>query len=260
MVNASGRLADGDYSARVEGSTGMLTPVANSFNRMAERLEKADDDRRRLLADLGHELGTPLSVIRGNVEALIDGVHPTDPAHLSALLEEVETMERLLEDLRTLSLSEAGRLELHKEPTDPSALVSEVVSAFAASADQQLIDLSATSLANVEECQIDPVRVRQILSNLVANALANTPSGGAVTVMVDVLESGGTKWSVADNGRGMEVEQLAHVFERFVKGADSKGSGLGLTIARDLVEAHGGHIEASSQPGKGTTVFFSLPG
>ncbi len=259
LVNATGRLADGDYSTRVEGFTGPLTPVAASFNRMAQRLERAEERRRGLLADLGHELRTPLAVIKGNIEALIDGVHASEPERFAGLLEEVEVMERLLDDLQTLSISEAGRLTLHREPTDPVVEIDEIITSLSAKAESLGVQLLSEAPEPVPVCNLDPVRIRQVLSNLISNALTNTPSGGSVRLSVAPAEQGGTRWSVSDTGRGIAADQLPHIFDRFVKGADSRGSGLGLTIARDLVEAHGGRIEITSRLGEGTTVSFVIP-
>ncbi len=259
LINAIGRLADGDYRARVEPiGPPSLRGVGESFNRMAERLEREDERRRRLLADLGHELRTPLTVIRGGVEALLDGVHPPDREHLAPLLEEAVVMERLLEDLRTMSEAEAGRLELHREPTDLAELAAETVAAYRPAAEAAGVAVEVAAPADLPLAELDPVRIREVLANLVVNALRYMPDGGRLTVRLAATPDQ-VSVAVADTGAGIPPERLPHVFDRFVKSDDSAGSGLGLTIARDLVKAHSGAIRAVSEPGHGTVISFELP-
>jgi signal transduction histidine kinase len=260
LIGAAGALADGDYTARVEptGSSSMRAAIA-SFNDMARRLETADEQRRRLLADLGHELKTPLTVIRGEIEAMLDGVHEIDVDHLKLLMNEVEVMERLLEDLRTLSLIDAGRLELYTEPTDLIALVDDVADGYRRRAGEVGVTITVEVDGNVPELLLDPVRIREVLTNLAVNALRAMPEGGRLQFRVRATGRGATV-AVADTGIGIEQPELDHVFDRFHKGSRSRGSGLGLTISRDLVHAHGGTIELESEPGVGTTVRIELPG
>jgi two-component system sensor histidine kinase BaeS len=259
LISAAGRLADGDYSARVT-PTGASSSrrVMNSFNEMARRLEDADEQRRRLLADLGHELRTPLTVIRGEMEAIVDGVHDADPEHMEILLEEVAVMERLLEDLRTLSMAEAGSLALHPESTDLVTLVKEAVESHRRTAEAQAVAIIVDGAIDVREVLVDPVRIREVVSNLVVNSLRAMPEGGALKIRVQV-EAKEAVIRVVDTGVGIAADDLEPVFERFHKGSSSAGSGLGLTISRDLVEAHGGSISISSDVGLGTTVEMRLP-
>jgi two-component system sensor histidine kinase BaeS len=259
LISAAGRLADGDYSARV-APTGASSSrrVMNSFNEMARRLEDADEQRRRLLADLGHELRTPLTVIRGEMEAIVDGVHDPDPEHMELLLEEVAVMERLLEDLRTLSMAEAGSLALHPEPTDLVALVTEATESHRRTAEAQAVAIVVDGAIEVGEVFVDPVRIREVVSNLVVNSLRAMPGGGALMIRVQ-LEAKEAVIRVTDTGIGIATDDLEPVFERFHKGSSSAGSGLGLTISRDLVEAHGGSISIASDVGTGTTVEVRLP-
>jgi signal transduction histidine kinase len=258
LIDAAGRLADGDYSVRVAPSgSGSSRRVVRSFNDMARRLEEADEQRRRLLADLGHELRTPLTVVRGELEAIVDGVHDADPDHLEALLDEVAVMERLLEDLRTLSMAEAGALELHVEPIDLATLVTDTVESHRRTSEARGVALSVDAV-DVGEMLIDPVRIREVISNLVVNALRAMPEGGGLRVTVG-LDGDQAVIRIRDTGSGIEPDDLDRVFERFAKGSTSAGSGLGLTISRDLVEAHGGLITISSEPGIGTTVEVRLP-
>lgn len=259
LIEAAGALADGDYSARVTptGSRAMRRVVA-SFNDMAERLETADEQRRRLLADLSHELRTPLTVVRGELEAMLDGVHEPDAGRLEMLMGEVAVLERLLEDLRTLSLLEAGRLELHPEPTDVNALVEDVATAHRRQASDMDVDVDVDLDPAVGELVIDPVRVREVLSNLTVNALRAMPEGGTLRLATAATD-GAHRIEVADTGIGIAPDELERVFDRFHKGSTSRGSGLGLTISRDLVQAHGGEIFIDSKLGEGTVVVVTLP-
>jgi two-component system, OmpR family, sensor histidine kinase BaeS len=262
VMEGVARVADGDLSARVEPrGGGDDRRLAQAFNRMAERLETDESRRRDLLADLAHELRTPLAVIRGNVEAMLDGLYPTDPAHLQTVLDEADVLGRLLEDLRTLSTAEAGALVLHIEPVDPGALVEEAVAAFRVQAGEAKVELRTDVAAALPAIEVDPVRIGEVLANLLQNALRHTPAGGTVTVAAARSTSEGAPavtLSVIDDGPGIPAELLPHVFERFVRSADSGGSGLGLAIARSLVEAHGGAI-AAPPPGRGgTTITVTL--
>ena len=263
ILEAAGRVEAGDYSARVAEPDRAARPVRDlvaGFNAMAARLEASERQRRTLLADVSHELRTPLAVVQGNVEAILDGVHPADAEHLGAILEETRVLGRLVDDVRTLALSDAGRLPLHPEPTDLGVLVSETVAAFAAKASAGGVELSSDVGTDIPLLDVDPVRIREVVANLVANALRHTPPGGRVTV---IAASGGDGRSVEvvvrDTGSGIDPALLPHVFDRFAKSADSRGSGLGLAIARGLVEAHGGTIAVESRPGEGSTFRFSLP-
>jgi signal transduction histidine kinase len=260
VMEAADRVAAGDYSVRVEArGTGEVRRLVESFNEMAARLQTDEDQRRHLLADVAHELRTPLAVVRGNLEALLDGVYPRDDAHLESLLDETAHMTRLLDDLRTLSLAEAGTLRLHREPADFGGLIDDVVAAFAARASAGGVALIGTA-APVSDLDVDPVRIREVLENLVGNALRYTPEGGSIRIEAAPMPGGNAvAVTVADTGTGIAPEDLPHVFERFAKSADSGGSGLGLAIAKRLVEAHGGEIRAESTPGHGTTMRFTLP-
>ena len=212
---------------------------------MADRLEAEDERRRRLLADLGHELRTPLTVIRGEIEAVIDAVHP--PTNLVNVVDEVELMERMLEDLRTLALAEAGGLELVMETTDLGELVSDVAASFTSVSQAQDVTVRI-DVDRAADADVDPHRAHQVVGNLIANALAQMRDGGVLDVVVD-----GTTITFADTGPGLPSDADV-VFERFAKASDSTGSGLGLSIARDLVEAHGGAITAANRP-EGGAVF-----
>ena len=260
LARASERLADGETGVRVRSrGPRPVRGLTTSFNTMAERLDRSRTDRQALLADVTHELRTPLTVIAGGIEAMLDGVHPIDEDHLAPLLAETATMDRLLDDLRTLSLAQAGALPLHREVVDVAALAREVVAAHRPRAAAGGVTLDATGDAALE-ASVDPVRVREILGNLVGNALRHTPAGGRVTVDVGT-DDAELLLTVADTGEGIAPADLDRVFDRFHRRADSGGSGLGLAIVRDLAGAHGGSVAAASDgvPGHGATFVVRLP-
>ncbi len=259
LVAAAERVEAGDYSGRLaERGPREIRSVTRAFNAMNARLEESDDQRRRLLADLSHELRTPLSVIQGNLEGLIDGVYPADAVHLAPILEETHLLERLIEDLRTLALAEAGRLRLRREPTDLGALLHDIAAAFAARADAAGVELAVEVSGDLGAIELDPARIHEVVANLLTNALRHTRRAGRVDITARG-DGDGASVSVRDTGSGIAPEALPHVFERFYRAADSGGSGLGLPIARSLVVAHGGEMSASSAEGGGTTIVFSVP-
>ncbi len=259
-MEAADRVAAGDYEARVgENGPLPLRALARSFNTMTERLQAHDRLRRDLMADVAHELRTPLTVIEGKLEGLLDGVYPREDSQLQELVEETHVLSRLVEDLRTLALSESGALKLEREPTDVAELTEEVVRAFAAEAAVNRVSLEVDVALDPPTLDVDPVRIREVIGNLLSNGLRHTPAGGRVTVRVLAAPAGGVSIEVNDTGAGMSSEEAAHAFDRFYKGAQSRGSGLGLSIARSLVAAHGGEVHASSVPGRGTTIAFTMP-
>jgi signal transduction histidine kinase len=258
VMEAADRVAGGDYGVRVETrAKGEVGRLVQSFNAMTLRLQANEVQRRNLLADIAHELRTPLTVVRGTVEGMLDGVYPRDDERLGVVLEETAVMARLLDDLRTLSLADAGALPLHREMTDVVELVDDVVAGHQPRAEAAGIDLRAVT-EPVPPADIDPVRIRQVLDNLLANAISHTPRGGAARVGARPCGDR-VVLAVRDTGSGIPPDDLARVFDRFWKAADSGGTGLGLAIARGLVEAHGGTIKAESQPGRGTTMTVTLP-
>ena len=253
LIDAAGRIEAGDYSARVaESGPSELRSVARAFNAMSARLKTTDEQRRSFLADVAHELRTPLSVIRGQTEAITDGVYPGDAAHLAPILDATQSLDRLVEDLRTLVLTDAGNLVLRKEPTDLGVLAGDAVESFKAQADAAGVTVSADIADQPMTVEVDPARIRGVLGNLLSNAIRHTPAGGSVTVAVSA-SGDEVVTTVTDTGEGIPPELLPRVFERFVKGASSPGSGLGLAIAHDLVTAHGGRLDIESVVGSGTT-------
>jgi signal transduction histidine kinase len=263
LFNASERVANGDYSVRVqEKGPPEVHSLTRSFNSMAERLQVSDQQRRNMLADISHELRTPITVIQGTVEGMLDGVYPADEARLKSIIEETQILSRLVEDLRTLALAESGALRLKREPTNLAGLIRDSVSGFEAQAKEKDIQIEL-ALAEGEDASVDPQRIREVLTNLLSNALRYTPRGG--NIKVNLTEAGlGTERnvtiSIADSGPGIESVLLPHVFDRFYKSSDSGGMGLGLSIAKYLVEAHSGKIRAESEVGQGTKIIFSFPG
>ncbi|HEY3569548.1 MAG TPA: HAMP domain-containing sensor histidine kinase [Thermoanaerobaculia bacterium] len=222
-----------------------------AIRRVGGAFAEQDRLRRQLMADVAHELRTPLAILQGRIEGLLDGVYPRDESHLGELLEETRHLSRLVEDLGTLAHAEAGALELRKETVDLGDLIRDVV----ASLPRPVVVVAPTDLPAVEA---DPVRIRQVLLNLLSNALRHTPEAGKISIEVQPRPRQ-ILLRVRDNGSGVAPEDLPRVFERFQKGTGSGGSGLGLAIARKLVLAHGGDIGIESAPGKGTEVTVSLP-
>jgi signal transduction histidine kinase len=259
VIDAVGRVADGDLSARVaERGPSDARSLARAFNAMTSRLERSEEQRRKMLADVSHELRTPLSVVQGNLEALVDGVHPADESHLLAILDETKVLSRLVEDLRTLSLAESGALALHREAIDVGVLVRETVESFASQAEPGGVQLEAQVPNGLPQIDADPVRAREILANLIANAIRYTPRGGRVSVDARA-EDASVAIEVRDTGAGIAPDKVDRIFDRFYKSAESRGAGLGLAIAKQLVEAHGGKITATSVLGEGTLIRFNLP-
>jgi two-component system OmpR family sensor kinase/two-component system sensor histidine kinase BaeS len=269
-MKAADALAEGDLSARVEvDSHGQFGRFTRSFNRMASALETADRQRRELLADVAHELRTPLTVIQGNLEGLRDGVYEATPEHLDLVLDETRKLSHLVDDLRLLTLAEAGQLPLDLQVLDVVQLLADVRDTFAVQAGEAGITLAMDEVGTLPPLVADPQRLGQVLGNLVTNALRHTPSGGEITLGAETDDAEASPryvrlW-VADTGEGIPAEDLPRIFDRFWRGDPARtrepgaGSGLGLAIAKSLVEAQGGRIWAESQVEQGTVVSCVLP-
>ncbi len=264
VMAAAESVAAGDLSVRVPvRGPREFARVAEAFNRMAAGLQLADQQRRNLTADVAHELRTPLQIIQGNLEGILDGIYQATPEHIEATLEEAQLLARLVEDLRMLSQAEAGQLTLVREPVAVSDLLADVSTSFSGQAEVNGVDLVVESPEYLW-VQGDAGRLEQVLNNLVTNALRHTPAGGRIVLRA---ERGGlgVQISVEDTGVGIAVEDLPFVFDRFWRGDRSRkhsegtGSGLGLAIARQLVQAHGGRIRVTSTIGKGSTFVVELP-
>jgi signal transduction histidine kinase len=262
LLNASNRVAEGDYSVRVE-EKGLpeMRSLTEAFNSMTEKLDANDKQRRNMLADISHELRSPITIMQGNLEGIIDGIYPAEVERLKSLYDETQILSRLVDDLRILALAESGSLQLKREPTDVCLLVREVVSAFKSQAEEKGIRFNL-ELGAVDPVDIDATRIIEVLRNLLANALRYTPDQGEVKVGASESTSGGYGGVIVfvqDRGAGIESADLSRIFDRFYKTSDSGGMGLGLSIAKYLVEAHGGRIWAESRVGQGTKISFLLP-
>jgi signal transduction histidine kinase len=266
VVSAAGRVADGDYGVRLrERGPRSLRSVARAFNGMTAQLQAQDEQRRNLMADIAHELRTPLTVMQGQLEGILDGVYPRDDERLNEVLDQARLLSRLVEDLRTLAHAERGTLALAKEPIDLDALAEDTAASFAADAAAKHVAVRVAHGAGGDGApagdaavNADPIRIREVLINLLSNALRHTPDGGTVTVTVAPRRDA-VAVSVRDTGAGIAPDALPRIFDRFYKDRSSPGSGLGLTIARNFIVAHGGTISADSTIGAGTTITFTLP-
>jgi two-component system sensor histidine kinase BaeS len=260
LADAAERIERGDYSARVAASgPRRLRALARAFNDMSARLAAVDEGRRDFLADAAHELRTPLSIISGQLEAIEDGIYPADAEHLAPVHEQVLVLEQLIEDMRTVALAEAGALTLKLAPTDIGAAIDHAVAAFQSQAAARRVGLKTDYAPTLPRAIADELRVGQVLTNLLSNALRHAPTGGNVVVSARPAAASVVEVSVRDDGPGIDPDLLPRIFDRFAKEPGSTGSGLGLAICRDLVEAQGGTITAVSHPGSGTTVTFTLP-
>ena len=268
VMTAADAVADGDLSVRVpEDAQGELNRLARSFNRMTEELERSDQRRRNLTADVAHELRTPLHVIQGNLEGVLDGVYEPTAEHIEATLEETQTLARLVDDLRTLSLAEGGQLPLVQEMVDIPDLLADIETSFGGQAESNGIDLVVKIEGDPSALIVpgDAGRLDQVFSNLVVNALRHTPTGGSILLQAQP-NGNGVEIRVQDSGEGIPSEDLPYIFDRFWRGdrsrthADGSGGGLGLAIARQLVQAHGGTIAVESEVGVGTEFVVGLVG
>ena len=265
LRDSARRIRDGDLSQRVDVETNdELGELAVAFNDMAHQLDTKEEGRRKLLADVVHELRTPLSIIQGNLEAWRDGVVNPTPEAIASVHDEAVVLSRLITDLRDLSLAEAGQLHLHREETDLPQLVTSVVTASQERARSLGITLRLQAEDAAASAMVDAGRIRQVVANLVDNALRHTPRGGRIDVEVQNTSRGEINVRVADTGPGIAPEHLPHIFEHFYKADQSRersrsGSGIGLAIVKQLVEAHGGHVAVESDVGQGSVFMVTLP-
>ena len=269
LGGAAQRLGEGDLAQRVPvAGPSEIRQLGSAFNVMAENLQAAEQQRRNLTADVAHELRTPLSNIQGYLDAVNDGLLQPDEATMATLRQQTAHLVTLVEDLRLLALAEAGSLVLHTQSEALQPLLEEVLEAFRPRADAKNVRLYLDVAAGLPDVELDRTRISQVVGNLLENAIVNTPEGGAVTV--SAVSAGSDRAtvtvtvSVGDTGPGIAPEELERVFDRFYRVDPSRaratgGAGLGLTIARQLVEAHGGSIRVESEPGQGATFSFSLP-
>jgi len=273
LKNGANQIASGDLGHRVvTKSRDELGDLAQSFNDMALNLDMAEQSRRRLNTDIAHELRTPLTVIEGTVDGIIDGVFKADPEHLQTIKEQTTLLARLTSDLRDLSLVESGQLKLELASTDVVELIQRKIFQTEASAREKGIQLEIEIPQEVTEINVDPLRIEQVISNLITNAMQHTPSGGSITISVKTVPVDGNEHvqvpslviSFADTGKGIPSEHLAHIFDRFYRVESSRsrmqgGTGLGLAIVEQMVQAHGGQVWAESELGRGSTFYIALP-
>lgn len=257
-------IAAGDLSQRVQvGSHDEIGQVSVTFNQMAETLQCYATERRNMMGDIAHDLRTPLSIIQSNLEAMLDDVLPTTPEELTSLHQETLHLNRLISDLRTLSLAESGQLHLQKQTVEPGSLVQQVSDRMHLSAEEKNIALETDIASDLPPVQADPERLMQVMTNLVDNALRYNPKGSRVIVGA-YAAAGCIELTVSDNGPGILPEDIPHLFERFWRAEKSRnratgGSGLGLAIVKQLVEAHHGDVQVESQAGHGTRFTVHLP-
>jgi signal transduction histidine kinase len=264
LSTAAQGIAAGDLSQRVQlSSHDEISQVSATFNHMAETLQRYAAERRNMIGDIAHDLRTPLSIIQGNLEAMLDGVLPTTPEELTSLHQETLHLNRLITDLRTLSLAESGQLHLQKQTVEPGSLVQQVSDRMHLSAEEKNITLETDIASDLPQVQADPERLMQVMTNLVDNALRYNPKGSRVIVAARPAK-GRIELSVSDNGPGIPPEDVPHLFERFWRAEKSRnratgGSGLGLAIVKQLVEAHHGQVQVESQLGQGTQFRVQIP-
>ncbi len=264
LTETTASIAEGEYGEKVIVRGGReIEELGRAFNTLSEKLEKNEKLRKNMVADIAHELRTPLTTLRGDFEAVKDGLLEPDSAVLDNLLGDIQVLTRLVEDLQQLSLAEAGQLKLELTRLEAKTVVDDVTSRFENEIAGKQISLNIETEPGLMPIRADRLRISQVLGNLIKNSLTHTPEGGSITV--SAVQSGREViFSVADTGPGIAPDELPHIFERFYRADKSRvrtsgGSGLGLTIARTLVTAHGGRIWAESEVGKGTKMSFSVP-
>jgi len=272
IFKAIDSVAEGNLSVRVPNDDSpQFGELIKRFNKMVGELERAEQQRRNLTADIAHELRTPLHIIQGNLEGVIDGVYQPTPDHINNTLDETRLLTRLVNDLQTLSLAETGQLPLHPARFLLADLIADLTSSFSSQAASLGVDLKTQIADPNQQVTADYDRLNQVLSNLISNALRHTPSGGTISIHTESIqkESQTTQYAVRimiqDTGSGIPSQDLPFIFDRFWRGDKSRSerthSGLGLAIAKQLIHAHGGTIDAQSDglPGKGTAFTIELP-
>lgn len=267
-------VSEGNLSVRVpESKSDMFSELITRFNKMVDELERADKQRRNLTADIAHELRTPLHIIQGNLEGIIDGVYKPTEEHINNTLDETKLLTRLINDLQTLSLAESHQLPLHPTRFLLADLIHDLTSSFSSQAKSLGIHLESNIKDSSLEINADYDRFNQVLSNLISNAIRHTPKDGKILVETESVTSQerdalslskrSVRIIVKDSGEGIASEDLPFIFDRFWRGDKSRSgrinSGLGLAIAKQLIEAHNGTIKVESEIGKGTTFIIELP-
>ena len=264
MVAAARRIGAGDLDAQIElNGTREIDELASTINQMASDLKVAQERRKHMMADVAHELRTPLTVLEGNLRAALDNVYQLGEADIANLYGQTRHLIHLVNDLRELSLAEANQFPLHIEPVDIEALINDVIEAFEAIASEKGVYLQANVPTGLPMIPADEARLRQVLDNLVANAIRHTNQGD--TIMVEANAGDCLQLAVTDTGDGIEHDQLDVIFDRFARAGKQRSesqttTGLGLAISKAIVEAHGGHVQVSSDGlGKGSRFSLHIP-
>ena len=251
-----------DHRMKVSG-TSETALLATSFNRMVEELQKAETLRRNLVADVAHELRTPIAALQANLYAILDDAYPMTKTEIAGLYEQTRTLSRLVNDLHEVAQAEAKQLPLYRQLVDLGEAVPEIVAPFSIVAEGKDIDFEVNAAKGLPHVEVDMQRIGQVINNLLSNALRHTPEGGKISVAVEGADKQ-VQIVISDTGEGIAAEHLAHVFDRFYRAdhgrsRDMGGTGLGLAIAKAIVEAHSGTIRAESRLGAGTIMRVLLP-
>ena len=267
LTRATHAVSEGDLSQQVSvRSNDELGKLAQAFNRMSSELSRSVNARKQMTADVAHELRTPLSLILGHAEAVHDGVLPPTPENFEIIREEATRLEHLVNDLRVLSLADAGELSINLQLVEPQRLLQDVVSTYQYQAQRKNVTLELELDAPLPTIEVDPGRMTQVLTNILDNALRHTPEGGKI--VLSAREVGHQiELAIQDSGPGLRPQELQRIFDRFYRTDTSRqrdgsvpgGSGLGLAIAKSIVQAHGGQLSAESEAGKGLKVIITLP-
>ncbi|SDD66346.1 sensor histidine kinase [Sporomusa acidovorans] len=265
---AAEAIEQGDFEQRVPiSSKDEVGHLAKIFNRMAKTLENNMKLRQQLLANIAHELRTPIAIIKGHLEGMLDDVIDLNKEEVASLHEETIRLNRLITDLKDLSLAEVGQLSLDKQPTNINYLVRRTIQLMKTTIDEKKMVVQCNLNDKLPEIHVDPDRISQVISNIFVNALRYTPDRGKVSATTGLEKMEGRQWvkiAVSDNGPGIAPDDIPHIFDHFYRGEKSRdrksgGSGLGLAIVKQLVEFHGGKVMVDSSQGAGTTFFVYLP-
>lgn len=265
VISAAEKVSHGDLSTWIATKKGNddLSALITHFNDMTEALEKNDNERRQLLADIAHELRTPLAVLRGRLEGIVDGIYPVNDVSIAPALAETYLLERLVEDLRLLTLAETRKLHFELCELDIAKLIKKVVSVFSPQASEKSINLKTDFSEKLPKTWADPQRVEQIIGNILENALNYSRDDSTIMITAEPVEQG-VRVSVTDQGSGIPDEEVDKIFDRFYRSEKSRaralgGAGLGLAIVKQLVEGQGGSVGAGNHPDGGLCVWFTLP-
>jgi two-component system sensor histidine kinase BaeS len=264
LTKATHEMAGGKFGQQVPvRSRDEIGELASSFNKMNDNLARSFNLRKQMTADIAHELRTPLSLIIGHAEAVHDGVLPPSKENFEIIREEADRLEQLVNDLRTLSLADAGELSVDFQPVEINKLLSDITAHYMVQFNQKRITLDLKPVPGIVQANLDPIRFSQVLMNILDNALRYTPEEGHV--VISTKQNGDqVEINIQDSGEGVNPEDAAHLFDRFYRADESRdrdagGSGLGLAIAKSIVEMHKGKIWAESEKGKGLKVIIQLP-